>query len=248
MPKKKLELNEEQLHEAAENCSSFSSEYWLAMTPTQQEQLAALRRRTLSSAANRVSENERAAGIQGKMAALRGTRGQCIYEKDVRDLYFAIDDDVLRIKAIKDLVEYERLRSSYGSSMVSEAYNRYDDVNNRARGGWLELPEIKKHWLKIVIFFAVGAIAREIFPGTIRTSVDTGLWVLLIYLVGYVVHCDLSLRDLSSQYFLLWELEKWKHGVDDERGLTPSPPPRYRLFLDNEVSTGLRGPPLIGER
>lgn len=73
MPKKKLELNEEQLHEAAENCSSFSSEYWLAMTPTQQEQLAALRRRTLSSAANRVSENERAAGIQGKMAALRGT-------------------------------------------------------------------------------------------------------------------------------------------------------------------------------
>ena len=110
MPKKKLELNEEQLHEAAENCSSFSSEYWLAMTPTQQEQLAALRRRTLSSAANRVSENERAAGIQGKMAALRGTRGQCIYEKDVRDLYFAIDDDVLRIKAIKDLVEYERLR------------------------------------------------------------------------------------------------------------------------------------------
>jgi hypothetical protein len=131
MTKKKPELSEEQIHEAAEKCGTFLSEYWLAMTPTQQEQLAALRRQMLSSAANRVIEKESVAGIQGKMAALRGTRGQCIYEKDVRDLYFAISDDVLRIKVIRGLVEYEMLRSSYGYSMVHEAYDRYDDVNNR---------------------------------------------------------------------------------------------------------------------
>ena len=248
MPKKKLELSEDQIHKAAENCSSFAKEYWLVMTPTQQEQLAALRRQKLSSAANRVGENERAAGIQGKMAALRGTRGQCIYQHDVRDLYFVIADDVLRIKAIKDLVEYERLRSSYDTSMVYEAYYRYDDVNTRLFWGWVEFPEVKRHWLKIVILVVVGLIARSIWPDTIRTMVDGGLSAFLIILIGNVVYCDLSLRRLASQYFVLWEFEKWKHGIDDERGLTPSPPPRYELFSDDEMSTGLRGPRLIGER
>ena len=178
MSKKKIELSEEQILQAGEKCDTFSNEYWHSMTPAQQEQLAALRQRRLSTAAYRVGENEKAGRIENKMAELRGLRNP--NDEAIRDLYFAIPDNAARTKAINDLFEYERLRRSYDTSMVYEAYYRYEDVRNKLIFGWTNWPEVKKFALGMAVLTAVGLIARLIWPG-IRETVD---WLFVAGLVS----------------------------------------------------------------
>lgn len=236
MTRKKIELSGEQIHQAAENCETFSNEYWRSMTPPQQEQLTALRQRKLSAAAYRVGENERAAGIENKMAELRSLRSQ--NDEVIRDLYFAIPDDAARITAIKDLFEYERLRRSYDTSMVYEAYYRYEDVRNRLIFGWTKWPEVKKLSLSIAVLAAVGLIVRLIWPD-IKETVDRLLVAGFVLVLAYGVYYDLNLRRLESHYFLLWEFEKLKRGIDDDRDLSRRPL-RYELFSNSERQSGRR--------
>lgn len=236
MTKKTIELSEAEIHQAAENCETFSNEYWRSMTPAQQEQLTALRQRKLSAAAYRVGENERAAGIENKMAELRGLRNPS--DELIRDLYFAILDDTARITAIKDLFEYERLRSSYDTSMVYESYYRYEDVRNRLIFGWTKWPEVKKLALSMVVLASVCAIARLIWPD-IKETVDRLFVAGFVLVLAYGVYYDLNLRRLESHYFLLWEFEKLKHGIEDDRDLSPRPL-RYELFSNSERQTGRR--------
>src|SRR4051812_45566831 len=104
MSKKKIQVTDEQIRRAGDECSTLSSEYWLAMTSEQQERLEELRKSSLSRAANRVSSNEESAGIDRKMEQHRRSTD----DEAIRDLYFGIPDESARVKAINDLLDYER--------------------------------------------------------------------------------------------------------------------------------------------
>jgi len=63
MRKKKIEVTDEQMCQQGEECGTFLGDYWLSMTPAQQEELVEIRERKISGTAYRVAENEEAVGM-----------------------------------------------------------------------------------------------------------------------------------------------------------------------------------------
>lgn len=238
MKKKKIEVTDEEMHQRGEECSTFSGEYWRAMTPAQQEELVEIRERKVSATAYRVAENEEAAGISGKMEELRSRESP--YDESVRDIYFAISDEAARIKAINDLFHYESARKTHDEAMALEAYYRYEDVHRKLIFGWLEQSEFKRLIFGVLTANAILLLAQLIWP-SIKESADWFAGISVVLVFGYGVYWDIYLRHLESHYFLLWEIEKLRRGIHD-RNLQP-PLRRYELFSKKERQSGNRSVP-----
>ena len=238
MKKKKIEVTDEEIREAGENCNSFAQEYWLSMTPAQQAHLVALRERKVSDAAYRMFENEEATGIQDKMEELRSLKSP--NDESIRDIYFKIPDEVARIKAINDLFNYERLRSSHETAMVYEAHYRYAFVHGKLISGWVAWPELKRLIFGVAVLDAVVLLGRLIWPD-IKESADWIIAMSVVVVYAYGIYWDIHLRRFESHYFLLWEIEKLRRGIHDP-DLRP-PVRRFELFGERERQSGNRSVP-----
>ena len=122
--------------------------------------------------------------------------------------------------------------------MVYEAYYRYEVVRNRLIFCWTKWPEVKKLALSMAVLAAVGLIARLIWPD-IKETVDRLFVAGFVLMLAYGVYYDLNLRRLESHSFVLWEFEKLKRGIEDDRDLSPRAR-RYELFSNSERQTGRR--------
>lgn len=237
MKKNEIEVTNEQLHKRGEECGTFSDEYWRSMTIAQQEELVRIRKSKVSDAAYRVFENEEAAGIQDKVEVLRSRKGG--NDEAIRDLYFSIPDEETRITAINDLYCYECARNNHDTSTVLEAYYRFSEVQRKLIFGWLEWPKFKKLVLIVTALNAGVFAARLIFDITTYADWFLGVSVLWVFACG--VYLNLDLRRQESHYFLLWEVEKLRRGVQD-REVDP-PMRRYELFGERERQSGKRSVP-----
>ena len=237
MKKKKIEVTDEHMRQRGEECGTFSDEYWRSMTIAQQEELVKIRESTVSGAAYRVLRNEEAAGIRDKMEELRSRKSRD--DEAIRDLNFAIPDEAARIKAINDLFYYEYARRNHDTSTVLEAYYRFAGVQRQLIFGWPEWPEFKRLVLSVVALNAAVIAARLIWH--ITTYADWFIGISVVWVIACGVYWNLDLRRQESYYFLLWEVEKLRRGIQD-RDLDP-PLRRYELFSERERQSGKRSVP-----
>lgn len=238
MRKNKFEVTDEQVRQRGEDCETFSAEYWHSMTPAQQEELIRVRERSVAYAASQVMENEDEAGIRVVMDELRSMKSQ--NDEPTRDIYFAISDETLRIKAISDLFYYEGSRKRHDAAMAVEAYYRYDDIQGKLISGWTSWPEFKKLVVTVVVLDVVVFLARLVWP-EIKGSADwfIGISAALVFL--YYVSLASYLRHMERHHFVLWEMEKLRRGIHEPE---PIPPLNsYELFSKEERQSGRRSVP-----
>jgi hypothetical protein len=235
MKKKKIEVTDEEMRQAGEKCRTFSDEYWRSMTRAQQEELVKVRESMVLDAAHRVLRNEEAAGIRDKMAELRSRKSG--NDEAVRDLYFAIPEEAVRIEAINDLFHYESARKGHDTSMVLEAYYRLSDVQEQL-SSWPGGPAFKK------LVFITAALNVAVFAAQLiwpNIDADWFFGISVVWVLVWGLCSQVDLRRMESHYFLLWEIEKLRRGVQDS-DLDP-PRHRYELFSERERQSGRRSVP-----
>lgn len=140
---KKIIVSDELIAARINDCGTFSEEYLDALTNQQWETLRVGRISRLNSLQCKVRFNENKLGILSAMDEHRFMRVKRISnrEKQIRDLYFAIEPKDIRIGAIGDLCAYDSaLLHYYHETILLEARNRYMAVRRKImRWDWKRL-------------------------------------------------------------------------------------------------------------
>ena len=108
--------------------------------------------------------NEQKLGIWDTMEEYRALRLNLIAlrEREIRDLYFGIEDRSFRVKAINDLYDYDLALSSYYRNAIRlEAWNRFEAARKR---------RTSIDWVRLL---------KDLFVSV----VGLGFWGVLLYLI-----------------------------------------------------------------
>jgi len=240
--KEKIVITDEMIQQRADEGGTFSSEYWKAMSPEQRSTLEQIRQRKLSLLSYAVSENEKAAGIQEAMIEYRGLRIRKIARKDeeIRDLYFAIMDENLRIRAMHDLLLLEAFRRHYfNSTRVVEAFYKYEEIRDvifQEKGAF-------KRWMKYMAFAVATYVGALLFK---RPDVEFAIAASIVtYYLLSTRQLELHNNRIASETYLRWEIEKeraYPYGVGENGDSELSFTAEHVLFSEEELKTGIRGP------
>ena len=247
MKKAKIGVTDDDVRQRGAECGTFSEEYWLSMTEAQQTALVDARKGVLVRAAQLVRTNETDAAIGDKMERLRRSKNED--DELVRDIYFSIADESVRIKAINDLFDFESARKSHDSAMVREAHYRLIGVRKMLNRGWPFWPKLWRFALWIIALIAISSVVGSVdrffwkAENTHGPSFEsdwvffTVLFTVAFFLQAIAFWADLKF--LERHYLWNWEIEKLRRGVREELHLEVLVR-RYALFGDMERRTGIR--------
>jgi ABC-type multidrug transport system fused ATPase/permease subunit len=185
--RKQIEVSEEMLQEKIKRCGTFSHEYLDALTDEQWDQLRKGRQARIASLRGEVRRNEQKLGIWDTMEEYRALRLNLIAlrEREIRDLYFGIEDRSFRLKAINDLYDYELALSSYYRNAIRlEAWNRFEAARKRRTAiDWERL--LKDFFVSVVGFGFWGVFLYLIFIFLNGHRLGDGIlgWITVLALV-----------------------------------------------------------------
>jgi ABC-type multidrug transport system fused ATPase/permease subunit len=134
-----------------------------------------------------VRRNEQKLGIWDTMEEYRALRLNLIAlrEREIRDLYFGIEDRSFRLKAINDLYDYELALSSYYRNAIRlEAWNRFEAARKRRTAiDWERL--LKDFFVSVVGFGFWGVFLYLIFIFLDGHRLGDGIlgWITVLALV-----------------------------------------------------------------
>jgi hypothetical protein len=257
---KKIIVSDESIAERINNCGTFSGEYLDALTDQQWETLRTGRSSRLSSLQSKVLINEKKIGIWSAMEEHRFMRVKRIShrEKQIRDLYFAIEPKEFRISAINDLCEYDRpLLNYYRSSILHEARNRYMAVRSK---------KMSIDYWKIVLDRVVktcyhsACFAFAVYLVSICFGMNSGASYSLekfleTYLTGFVFFGLINFAQWKSMEIaeerdrlMDWKIAQARFNIDDNFTIFSEEISTHNLFSDQEKLTGERGGELSPNR
>jgi hypothetical protein len=257
---KKIIVSDELIAERINDCGTFSDQYLDALTDQQWQTLREGRISRLNSLQSKVRFNENKIGIASAMDEHRFMRVKRISnrEKQIRDLYFAIEPKDIRIGAINDLCAYDRaLLYYYHETILIEARHQYMAVSAKIMQ-WDDWKKLFKRFSMIILCTSAIAtlsyIVRFIFAANLSEKFSLARfieeWFSLFIITGLIDLGQKKWTEICEERDRLvdWKIARARFDIDENFTIGNMRIFSSDLFSDQEKLTGERGGELSPNR